>query len=266
LIGSPPNAIAASLMGLNFRDWLSWGIPMFLLMFPLMVILLYLLFRPQFGDSLSLSYAPQAMNRKRATVLVIFGLTATGWLLSAPLAILLGISDGIDSLVAVMAVLLLTGSGALKFKEFVAKTNWGILILFGGGLTLSAVLQSSGTSAWLASAISTQLPVDNSWLLLLMVCLFVIFLTELMSNTASAALLIPLFVGVAAELNLSQVGMAVVIALSASCAFMLPVATPPNAIVYSSGFVPQKSMMRAGLLLNISFAFLIATIGGWLMD
>jgi sodium-dependent dicarboxylate transporter 2/3/5 len=131
---------------------------------------------------------------------------------------------------------------------------------------LSAVLHSSGTSAWLASAISTQLPVDNSWLLLLMVCLFVIFLTELMSNTASAALLIPLFVGVAAELNLSQVGMAVVIALSASCAFMLPVATPPNAIVYSSGFVPQKSMMRAGLLLNISFAFLIATIGGWLMD
>ena len=60
--------------------------------------------------------------------------------------------------------------------------------------------------------------------------------------------------------------MAVVIALSASCAFMLPVATPPNAIVYSSGFVPQKNMMRAGLLLNISFAFLIATIGWWLMD
>jgi sodium-dependent dicarboxylate transporter 2/3/5 len=266
LIGSPPNAIAASLMGLNFRDWLSWGVPMFLLMFPLMIILLYLLFRPQFGDSLSLSYAPQAMNRKRATVLVIFGLTATGWLLSAPLANLLGISEGIDSLVAVVAILLLTGSGALKFREFVAKTNWGILILFGGGLTLSAVLQSSGTSAWLASAISTQLPVDNSWLLLLMVCLFVIFLTELMSNTASAALLIPLFVGVAAELNLSEVGMAVVIALSASCAFMLPVATPPNAIVYSSGFVAQKSMMRAGLLLNVSFAFLIATIGWWLMD
>jgi sodium-dependent dicarboxylate transporter 2/3/5 len=266
LIGSPPNAIAASLMGLSFRDWLSWGIPMFLLMFPLMVALLYLLFRPKFGETLSLSYTPRAMNRKRGTVLVIFALTASGWLFSTPLANLLGINGGFDSLVAVMAVLLLTGSGALKFEEFVAKTNWGILILFGGGLTLSALLQSSGTSAWLASAISAQLPVDNYWLLLLMVCLFVIFLTELMSNTASAALLIPLFVGVAAELNLSEVGMAVVIALSASCAFMLPVATPPNAIVYSSGFVPQKSMMRAGLLLNISFAFLIATIGWWLMD
>jgi sodium-dependent dicarboxylate transporter 2/3/5 len=265
LIGSPPNAIAASVMGLNFRDWLSWGIPMFLLLFPLMIGLLYLIFRPDFSGTLCLSYQSQPMNRSRGTVLVIFSLTAAGWLFSAPLATLLGINGGFDSLVAVLAVVLLTASGTLKFNEFVAKTNWGILILFGGGLTLSALLQSSGTSAWLAGQISTQLPVDNSWLLLLMVCLFVIFLTELVSNTASAALLIPLFVSVAVELNLSEVGMAVVIALSASCAFMLPVATPPNAIVYASGFVPQKSMMRAGLLLNISFAFLIATIGWWLM-
>ena len=151
------------------------------------------------------------------------------------------------------------------FNEFVEKTNWGILILFGGGLTLSALLQSSGTSAWLAGLITAHLPVHNSWLLLLVICLFVIFMTELVSNTASAALLIPLFVSVAIDLNLSEVGMAVVIALSASCAFMLPVATPPNAIVYSSGCVPQKKMMRAGLILNLCFAFLIATIGWWLM-
>jgi len=206
------------------------------------------------------------MTPARISVLVIFTLTATGWLFSVPLASALGITSGFDSLIAVLAIVLLTGSGTLKFDEFVAKTNWGILILFGGGLTLSAVLQSSGTSAWLAGQISTQLPVHNSWLLLLVVCLFVIFLTELVSNTASAALLIPLFVGVAVELNLSQVGMAVVIALSASCAFMLPVATPPNAIVYSSGCVPQKTMMRAGLVLNLCFAFLISTIGWWMMS
>jgi sodium-dependent dicarboxylate transporter 2/3/5 len=265
LIGSPPNAIAASAMGLNFRDWLSWGIPMFLLMFPLMIALLYLQFRPQFGESICLSYQPPKMNQMHGIVLVIFAITAAGWLFSAPLASSLGINGGVDSLVAVTAILLLTGSGALKFNEFVEKTNWGILILFGGGLTLSAMLQSSGTSAWLAIQISNHLPVGNNWLLLLMVCLFVIFLTELMSNTASAALLIPLFVSVAVEFNFSQVGMAVVIALSASCAFMLPVATPPNAIVYSSGFVPQRSMMRAGLLLNLSFAVLIATVAWWLM-
>jgi len=265
LIGSPPNAIAASLMGLSFRDWLSWGVPMFLLMFPIMVLLLYLMFRPDFSGSLRLSYQPQAMGRGPITVLVIFALTAAGWLFSAPLASALGITAGFDALVAVLAVILLTGSGALKFNEFVEKTNWGILILFGGGLTLSALLQSSGTSAWLAGLITAHLPVHNSWLLLLVICLFVIFMTELVSNTASAALLIPLFVSVAIDLNLSEVGMAVVIALSASCAFMLPVATPPNAIVYSSGCVPQKKMMRAGLILNLCFAFLIATIGWWLM-
>jgi len=264
LIGSPPNAIAASLMGISFRDWLSWGIPMFLLMFPIMLLLLYLLFRPDFSGSLRFNYQPQAMNRKRSTVLVIFSLTVAGWLFSAPLASVFGVTAGFDALVAVLAVVLLTGSGSLKFNEFVEKTNWGILILFGGGLTLGVVLQSSGTSAWLANQISVQLPVHNSWLLLFVICLFVIFLTELVSNTASAALLIPLFVSVAVELNLSEVGMAVMIALCASCAFMLPVATPPNAIVYSSACVPQRQMVRAGLVLNLCFALLIATIGWWL--
>jgi len=95
---------------------------------------------------------------------------------------------------------------------------------------------------------------------LIVVCVFVIFLTELVSNTASAALLVPLFISVAVDLNLSPIGMAVVIALSASCAFMLPVATPPNAIVFSSGFVPQKKMMHAGLILNVTMAFVIASI------
>lgn len=265
LVGSPPNAIAASLMGLNFRDWLGWGVPMFLILFPLMIALLYLIFRPQFGGELHLDCEPAALDRGRMTMLLIFVLTAGGWLFSAPLSGLLGISRDFDSLVAVLAVLLLVGSGTLRFEEFIAKTNWGILILFGGGLTLSMVLQQSGTSAWLATRISAHLPADNNWLLLLMVCLFVIFLTELVSNTASAALLIPLFASVASEFHLPQVGMAVLIALGASCAFMLPVATPPNAIVYGSGLVPQKSMLRAGLVLNLSLGLVIATLGWWRM-
>ncbi|MCI2285710.1 anion permease [Colwellia sp. MSW7] len=119
-----------------------------------------------------------------------------------------------------------------------------MLLLFGGGLTLSAVLKASGASMWLANLISSNLPVNHTWLLLLIICLFVIFLTELVSNTASAALLVPLFMSVAVDLNLPPVVIVVVIALCASCAFMLPVATPPNAIVFSSGYIPQKEMMR----------------------
>jgi len=264
LIGSPPNAIAAAAVGLSFSDWLRWGVPVFLVLFPLMVSILYLLFRPEFEDKLVLEHQPVANSWQRSAVIVIFLLTASGWIFSRSLAELFSVSSGFDSVIAVIAIILLTGSGCLPFKEFVERTNWGILILFGGGLTLSALLQTSGASEWLANQISSQLPLDNNWLLLLVVCLFVIFLTELVSNTASAAILVPLFISVAAELNLSAVGMAVAIALSASCAFMLPVATPPNAIVFSSGFVPQKNMMKAGLMLNITFAFVIATIA-WLV-
>ncbi len=266
LIGSPPNAIAAAQMGLSFQDWLGWGVPMFLLLFPAMIVILYLMIRPEFGEAFTLTVQPQSMNPARSKVIIIFSLTVIGWLFGARFADMLGIASGFDALVAVSAILLLTGSGVLAFEEFIEKTRWSILILFGGGLTLSALLQASGSSLWLAEMISSQLPADNAWLLLLLVCLFVIFLTELVSNTASAALLVPLFVGVAAELGLPLVGMAVMIALSASCAFMLPVATPPNAIVYSSNYVSQKQMMKIGLILNLSFALLISTIIWWLID
>lgn len=132
--------------------------------------------------------------------------------------------------------------------------------MFGGGLTLSALLQTSGASFWLANAISCNLPADNTWFVLVIICICAIFLTELVSYTASAALLIPLFMTVAVELNLPPAGIAVVIALCASCAFMLP----PNAIVFSSGLVPQKQMMRAGLVLNLVIALVIATFAFFL--
>ena len=260
LIGSPPNAIAASAMGLNFRDWLMFGVPAFLLLFPLMILVLYMLIRPAFGAALTLEAHALEPGGKRPLVLLIFALTATGWMLSAPLAAWSGTGSGMDSVVAIIAIVLLVGSGCLDFKDFANKTNWGILILFGGGLTLSVVLQGSGASVWLADNIISVLPGESPFVLLTIVCLFVIFLTELVSNTASAALLVPLFVTVAAGFGYSEVNIAVLIALCASCAFMLPVATPPNALVYSSGFVPQKQMMRVGLVLNLTFALVMAAL------
>ncbi|MEX0943926.1 MAG: DASS family sodium-coupled anion symporter [Pseudomonadales bacterium] len=259
LIGSPPNAIAASAMGLSFSDWLSFGIPAFLLLFPLMILVLYLLIRPRFGQELSLDSHTSEPDARRGIMLVIFALTAGGWVLSSPLSALFGITSGFDSMIAIAAIVLLIGTGCLDFREFVAKTNWGILILFGGGLTLSVVLQSSGASVYLAEKIIALLPGNNAWLLLFIICLFVIFLTELVSNTASAALLVPLFVTAAAGFGYTGTDMAVMVALCASCAFMLPVATPPNALVFSSGFVPQRQMMKAGLILNIVCSLLLAS-------
>ena len=189
-----------------------------------------------------------------------FFLTVVSWLMSGFLAEIFGVSSGFDSIIALAAIILLLGSGSLNFSEFTEKTNWGILILFGGGLTLSAALQTSAASGWLADNIVLLLPENNRFLVLLIVCIFVIFLTELVSNTASAALLIPLFISVASDLGFHPEELAVIIALCASCAFMLPVATPPNALVFSSGFVPQQQMMRIGFLLNIIFAIVLSSI------
>lgn len=258
LIGSPPNAIAASAAKLNFADWLKVGLPVFALLFPLMIILLFVMFRPKFAHNIHIDLPKVRLSWQRTFVIAIFSFTALGWIFSAPLSQLLGIKGGFDAMLAVLAIVLLTGSKSLPFDEFIAKTHWDILLLFGGGLTLSAMLKSSEASLWLATYISHFLPADYAWLVLIMICAFVIFLTELVSNTASAALLVPLFMTVAVELGLPPVGIAVIIALCASCAFMLPVATPPNAIVFSSNLIPQQQMMRAGLVLNIVFAVVIA--------
>ncbi len=264
LIGSPPNAIAASAAGLSFADWLSWGVPMFVLLFPLMILVLYIIFRPKFSNHLELTLPIVESSWQRNLVIVIFAFTACGWIFSTPFSAFIGISSGFDAMLAVAAIILLTGSKCLPFDDFIKKTNWGILLLFGGGLTLSTLLKTSGASLWLANAISSNLPADNTWFVLLIICVFVIFLTELVSNTASAALLIPLFMTVAIELDLPPAGIAVVIALCASCAFMLPVATPPNAIVFSSGLVPQRQMVRAGIVLNLVIALVIATVAFFL--
>ncbi|MDZ7685525.1 MAG: SLC13 family permease [Gammaproteobacteria bacterium] len=166
----------------------------------------------------------------------------------------MGLESGADTLVAIAAVVLLISTGCLRFSEFVAGTHWGVLILFGGGLTLSSVLQDSGASTWLAEQITDLLPADRPFLILLIIALFTVFLSELVSNTASAALLVPLFLTVAIGLGLPEHVMAVMIALCASCACMLPVATPPNALAYSSGYVPQRQMMRVGIVMNVTFA------------
>ena len=259
LIGSPPNAIAASAVGLNFKGWLSVGLPMFLLLFPLMIIILMIVFRPKFGTKLSIAMPAKTFRKEGKFVAFIFLFTALCWIFSHRIANFVGISGSIDALIAILAIVTLVATNCLTVEEVVTKVNWPILLLFGGGLTLSALLKDSGASAWLAQLISTNLPSNNTWLLLVIVCLFVIFLTELVSNTASAALLVPLFMSVATEFNLSTTAMAVIIALSASCAFMLPVATPPNAIVFASGYVEQKSMMKTGAILNICFGFIMAT-------
>ena len=135
-----------------------------------------------------------------------------------------------------------------------------MLLLFGGGITLSTVLGKTGASLFLATEFSALVGTWPGILVIAAVVMFVIFLTELSSNTATAALMVPIFFVVAGELGLEAGKLVIPLALAASCAFMLPVATPPNAIVFGTGKVPQREMMRVGLVLNLVFVLALTLI------
>jgi len=251
LVGSPPNAIAAAQAGIGFAEWMRFGVPLVLLLLPLMATVLYGLLRPRLGGQLKLEDEPFDWTPGRRTTLLIFALTAAGWMAAEPLGRALGIAADVDSWVAVAAIVALVASRVMDWETVERQTHWGVLLLFGGGLALSQVMQTSGASRFLADGLVVAMHGASTLWLLLGVVSFVVFLTELVSNTASAALMVPIFLGVAQVLGLPAPLLAAAIAVAASCAFMLPVATPPNAIVFATDQVPQATMMRCGLVLNL---------------
>lgn len=252
LVGSPPNAIAAAQAGIGFTQWLAFGLPLVLVLLPLMAAVLYALLRPRLAGHIALAQEePLEWTAPRRWTLAVFALTAGGWVAGAPLARALGITADIDSLVALAAIVALVAGGAIGWPEVERRAHWSVLLLFGGGLALSEAMAASGASRYLADAFVAQVQGVPAWLVIVAVVAFVVFLTELVSNTASAALLVPIFMGVASALGLPPVTLAASIAVSASCAFMLPVATPPNAIVFATEQVPQATMMRCGFVLNL---------------
>jgi len=258
LVGSPPNAIAAAEVGLSFADWLRFGIPTVALSLPLMILVLWAMLRPELDHHFPPVHRHEPLTRQQWMTLGVFALTVTFWLFSKPISGFLGIKGGFDSIVAMSAILALCMLQLVKWKQIEQTADWGVLLLFGGGLTLSSMLQATGASLFLAEAVGELMSGASAPLFILAVAAFVVMLTEIASNTASAALLVPIFVSIAGNLGLSTEIMAAVIAVAASCAFMLPVATPPNAIVYGSGLLPQRQMMRAGMVLNVIMIAIIA--------
>ena len=208
------------------------------------------------------------MNGQRVLTLVIFGVIALCWVFSSYINPIIsgvfGLAKNIgsfDSVVALLAAVIICSTGVANWKQIQESTDWGVLMLFGGGLTLSAVLKDSGASKVLADGIVFLVQGQHYYLIGLLVATFIIFLTEFTSNTASAALLVPIFISIAQSLGMPEIGLALIIGLGASCAFMLPVATPPNAIVFGTGEVRQSDMVKAGFILNIVCILVIATIG-----
>lgn len=251
LVGSPPNAIAAAQAGLSFADWLSFGLTTVAILLPAMLVALYFYFKPDLSVICEVKEENTKLTMCGKLTLAIFVSTVVCWIFSKPLSKALGGIPQFDTIVALSAVVLLAGLGLVEWKKIEKTTDWGVLILFGGGLTLSAVLKATGTSVFLAHMVTDIFGNTHMALFVFVVIFFVVMLTEFASNTASAALLVPVFAAIAEALGLSPVMLSVLIGIAASCAFMLPVATPPNAIVYGSGYIKQSEMMRAGLVINI---------------
>ncbi|HCM0519336.1 SLC13 family permease [Vibrio parahaemolyticus] len=252
LVGSPPNAIAAAEVGLNFTEWMKLGLPISLILMPIAILVLYTMTKPDLSHKFELDHKPVEWTNGKMVTLAIFLLTVTLWIFSKPINTMFGGFAKFDTLVAIGAILLLGASRAVEWKDIEKTTDWGVLILFGGGICLSNVLKATGTSVFLAHSLTGFLEQAGVLLTILSVVAFVVFLTEFASNTASAALLVPVFATIAEALGLSPVILSALIAVAASCAFMLPVATPPNAIVFGTGHIKQKEMMRIGFVLNIA--------------
>ena len=267
LVGSPPNAIAASQLHLDFADWLMYGTPVMLILFPIIIGWLYLVFKPKLGLRFAAEFEKIHMTKQRILTLIIFITVAILWIfggyINPILSQLLGLPKPIgsfDSMVALSAAIVICVTGIASWKEVQENTEWGVLFLFGGGLTLSSVLTHSGASKIMADGIVFIIEGGHYYVMALIVAAFIVCLTEFTSNTASAALLVPIFISIAQALNMPPLGFAMIIGLGASCAFMMPVGTPPNAIVYSTGFVKQSEMIRVGKFIDLTCMLIIGTI------
>ncbi len=272
-IGTPPNLILLETIRqqahieISFLSWMLWTAPVALALFPLV----YWLLSRQLPASGSLPLPATApLNSRQRRILMVFLITAGLWMLrTQPFggwSAWLRLEQANDASVALLATLALfvwrdeNKRPLMRWKD-AHDVPWGILLLFAGGISIAKAFQTTGLSQALAMYLTglQQWPVI---LLILAVALALTFLTEVTSNTATTAILLPILLAVAGAIQAPPLALLLPATLSASFAFMMPVATPPNAIVFSSGQVPIKYMMRTGLRLNLAGALLV-TLATW---
>ncbi len=278
LIGTPPNALFAGFMQstfgieIGFARWMLFGVPVVLVLLPITwLVLTKLVFRMPGLASLSrentaeLSSGPVTAGEKRVAVIVVA--VALMWIFRPVMGNLWPSIMLSDAAIAVAGAILLfvipAGGGArrhlLDWRE-AREIRWDILILFGGGLALASGIMSSGLADWIGGRAlnwSAMPPLVLTAVFMIMI----VYLGELASNTAMAAIFLPIAGAIAAAIGVAPVTLLLPIALGASLGFMLPVATPPNAIVFGSGAVSTGQMLRAGALLDIIGIAVVLAIG-----
>jgi solute carrier family 13 (sodium-dependent dicarboxylate transporter), member 2/3/5 len=272
-IGSPPNgvciAVYETLTGhqITFPEWMAIGLVVAIVM--LIVAWLVLTLRLSGAGGIEMPASDGWTSAQRRT-LVVFGLAALGWITrDVPFggwSAILNIETAGDSTVALLAALglFLIPSGEAPGERLLdwqtaATIPWGILILFGGGIAIAAAFESSGLSEAIGerlSGIGDWPPVSSIGA----VCLGATFFSEVASNTASATVLLPVLGAAAEAASVAPAMLMIPAGLAVSCGFMLPVATPPNAIVFGSGHVKMADMARVGLVLNLVGSLVITLV------
>jgi sodium-dependent dicarboxylate transporter 2/3/5 len=292
LIGTPPNAAlagqASELLGIQigFVQWMAVGVPFTAVMLPLTWLLLTrVLYSPGdlSGDAAGLIEQERSalgrMSRGEKLTALVFALTALAWVLRQEKNFGSVTIPGLDSwlpfvhdstIAMTAAVVLFVLPVNWRKGEFVLdwrtarKIPWGILVLFGGGLSLARAMDRSGLAAWIGAGVGALEAVPTVVIIAAVVTL-VVFLTELTSNIATTNMAMPIMAGAAVGLDIPPLMLMATAALAASMAFMLPVATPPNAIVFGSGYLTVPQMSRAGLVLNLIAIVAITMIGSLLI-
>ena len=278
LLGSPPNAIIAGYasdelgVDIGFADWMIVGVPLAFTFIAIgWVLMTQVLYRfdldeipggaKLIGDEIA---KMGSMSQGERMVALVFGGAAFLWIvpgllsevppISAAMPWLGNLNDSAIAIAAGLALFMLPGRGGsamvLDWKDAESGLPWGVLLLFGGGLSLAGAVAGTGLDDWFGQQVSglAALPII---LLIACVVTIVLFLTEITSNTATAATFIPVLGGVAVGIGADPMGLLVPAALAATCAFMLPVGTPPNAIAFSTGAVTIPQMARGGFVLNL---------------
>ena len=289
-IGTPPNIIMLGFLNelapeapkVSFFNWMVWGFVAMVCYFVIAYIVLWRMFP---ADVKHIDGAREFIQRHvmelgkwtraQKNTLLAFVVAVTLWVLPGILSIIYGSDAEIvktynkyfpEAIAAMVGGLLLfflpvnakEGKMTLDWKEGVAGIEWGTLLLFGGGLAMGGLMYTTGLSAWIGDAIKNMMGGEPSEILFVAVfCVAALLLSELTSHTAATNLIGPIAIGTALSMGFSPIPVAVGIALSSSLGFMMPVSTPPNAIVYASGYVPITKMIKSGVIIDFIGIILI---------
>ena len=270
IIGTPPNVVLIGYLNeildyeMDFSRWLLIGVPISALLLGVIYLMLTRILYPnnlgkiegsdQIIESQLLKLGK--LSKEEKLVLIVFLLTAFGWVFKNYINDIIGanlLNDTVTAmtggiLMFIMPVNIKNGDFLMQWED-AKRLPWGILILFGGGLSLARGMESSGLIQLIGDSIA-----GNNFSTVILATLLIstmLFMTEIMSNVALTTIFIPVVIGITQGLGIESIGIAIPVTIAASCAFMMPISTPPNAIVFASGRIQMRQMIKAGFFLNI---------------